>query len=395
MGGNLTGEYQARICKSICSVARCPVPLSTLIKPTHTFSLACGCAGCGGQLRSARFLAFHQPTAVLLSVLFTCEDRGTARLQGHLPAFPLPGHPCSRHHGLPGSASVLAHDRSTLTLGPGGLPPWRALLTLECQDPSGVLERSTGRSLGLGVGSGRSDLHRLRPHTWPLPRDHFHRPGSGGAAPPRPVPSSVPGSQAQGRVISEDPPGAAPLPPPTSWPQGAQRTLKTRGRRRRSLGGRRVGAGMGARGKVHEGLSGLQAGGPRRERARGPRGARQVRPAGRGGAPGPGGGRGGRARPAAARVVCAAPAPGNRRPPRRKPRPRARPVPARWSGCWRGAAARHGGARAQASGRSGGRRPGRATRRARGGARRTGRGPRPPAPFHGQLALAQQGPAAR
>lgn len=58
-------------------------------------------------------------------------------------------------------------------------------------------------------------------------------------------------------------------------------------------------------------------------------------------------------------------------------------------------AARHGGARAQASGRSSGRRPGRPTRRARGGARRTRRGPQPPAPFNGQLALAQQGPAAR
>lgn len=53
--------------KSICSVARCPVPLSTLSNPP-TLSLACGCAGCGGQLRSARSSLLHQPTAVLLSV---------------------------------------------------------------------------------------------------------------------------------------------------------------------------------------------------------------------------------------------------------------------------------------------------------------------------------------
>lgn len=57
-------------------------------------------------------------------------------------------------------------------------------------------------------------------------------------------------------------------------------------------------------------------------------------------------------------------------------------------------AARHGGGRAQAAGRSSRLRRSRPRRRARGGGeRRTHQAPRPPAPFNGQLALAQQGPA--
>ncbi|KAK1346122.1 hypothetical protein QTO34_008591 [Cnephaeus nilssonii] len=113
-----------------------------------------------------------------------------------------------------------------------------------------------------------------------------------------------------------------------------------------------------------------------------------------GGAGGAAGGR--RLQPPA--WCCAAPAPGNRRPLGRKPRPRARaraPVPARPVERLLARRGSDGGAGAQASGRSSGRRPGRPRRQARGGARRTHRGPRPPAPFNGQLALAQQGPAAR
>lgn len=180
---------------------------------------------------------------------------------------------------------------------------------------------------------GRSDLHRLRPHTWPLPRDHFHRPGSGELPCPGSAPSSVPGSQAQGPVISGGTSGAAPLASPDLVAPRSPKDPCTWSQSARSAAGAWVRDG--ARGKVHEGLSGLQAGG-RGESARAR--ARQVRPAGRGGRRARGW-RGGRARPAAVRVVCAAPAPGFRRPPRRKPRPRARPVPARWSGC----SARRGG----------------------------------------------------
>lgn len=78
--------------KSICSVARCPVPPIDAYQTHPPFlSLACGCAGWSAQLRSARFLALHQPTAVLLSVLFTCEDRGTA-----LPSRPPASIPTAR-----------------------------------------------------------------------------------------------------------------------------------------------------------------------------------------------------------------------------------------------------------------------------------------------------------
>lgn len=82
-----------------------------------------------------------------------------------------------------------------------------------------------------------------------------------------------------------------------------------------------------------------------------------------------------------------------------RPRPRARaacPRPLVGRSAAGGAvAARHGGGRAQEAGRSSRLRRSRPRRRARGGGeRRTHRGPRPPAPFNGQLALAQQGPAA-
>lgn len=160
-------------------------------------------------------------------------------------------------------------------MGPGDLPPWRAP-DPRVPGPSGVLERSTGRSLGLGVGWGRSDLHRLRPHTWPLPRDHFHRPVPGSCPAQGLCPPRSPDLKHKGRLSQRNLRGGA-AASPTSWPQGAQRTLKTRGRRRRSLGGRRVGAGMGARGEgASRGSAGSRPGG-RGESARG-----LLRPGGRG-----------------------------------------------------------------------------------------------------------------
>ena len=209
--------------KSICSVDSYPAPLSSLIKPTHTFSLACGSAGCieasCSQDGSSRFTSPRLSGSVLL----TYENRGTACLQGRLTALPLPGHRCSRHHGLPGPASVLAHDRSTLTPGPGDPPPWRAFLTLECQ------EEFWNEAQVARWGWGTLDLHRLRPRTWPLPRDHLHRPGSGVASPPTPVPSSVPGSQAQGPVISEKPSGGgAAASPDLMAPRSPKGLLKPR-----------------------------------------------------------------------------------------------------------------------------------------------------------------------
>lgn len=57
--------------KSICSVDSYPVPLSSLIKPTHTFSLACGSAGCieasCSQDGSSRFTSPPQSGSVLLT----------------------------------------------------------------------------------------------------------------------------------------------------------------------------------------------------------------------------------------------------------------------------------------------------------------------------------------
>ena len=96
------------------------------------------------------------------------------------------------------------------------------MLTLECQAPSGVLERSTGRSLGLGVGSGGGRIYIHFGHT----PGHF--PGTTSTAPvagkpPRPglCPPWPPDLKHKGRLSQRNPPGAAPLPPPTSWPHGA------------------------------------------------------------------------------------------------------------------------------------------------------------------------------
>ena len=98
------------------------------------------------------------------------------------------------------------------------------MLTLECQAPSGVLERSTGRSQGLGVGVG-SGGGRIYIHFGHTP-GHF--PGTTSTAPvagkpPRPglCPPWPPDLKHKGRLSQRNPPGAAPLPPPTSWPHGA------------------------------------------------------------------------------------------------------------------------------------------------------------------------------